>query len=102
MWMKRSGVTDERGRTTVRCLVTVAPSCSLICMAVRKMDYEKWECIDLHGKDVGYDNNGWFMGYNRSNGKLVLEVNGEYEIELDNDTIVKMYKMLKKYCEGKE
>ncbi len=42
------------------------------------------------------------MGYDRSSGKLALVVNSEYEIELDNDTIVKMYKMLKKYCEGKE
>lgn len=66
------------------------------------MNYKMCECIDLHGKDTGYMNDGWFMGYDRSSGKLVLEVNSEYEIELDNDTIVKMYKMLKKYCEGKE
>lgn len=58
------------------------------------------EWIGLHGKDVGYSNNGWFMGYDKSSGKLGLEVNGEYEIELDNDSIVKMYAMLKKYCEG--
>lgn len=63
---------------------------------------ESTEWIDLHGKDVGYSNNGWFMAYDKSSGKLALEVNSEYEIELDNDTIVKMYKMLKKYCEGKE
>lgn len=66
------------------------------------MNYKMCECIGLHGKDTGYMNDGWFMGYDRSSGKLALEVNGEYEIELDNDTIVKMYKMLKKYCEGKE
>ena len=82
--------------------VTVVPSCSLICTGVQKMNYEESECIDLHGKDVGYSNDGWFMGYDKSSGKLFLVVNSEYEIELDNDTIVKMYKMLKKYCEGKE
>lgn len=66
------------------------------------MNYDTTEWYGLHGKDTGYANNGWFIGYDKFNGKLGLEVNGEYEIELDNDSIVMMYSILKKYCEGKQ
>lgn len=65
------------------------------------MNYDTTEWFELHGKDIGYSNDDWFIVYDKSNGKLGLIVNSEYEIELDNDSIVMMYSILKKYCEGK-
>lgn len=66
------------------------------------MKYDTTEWYELHGKDTGYATDGWFIVYDKSNGKLGLEVNSEYGIELDNDSIVMMYSILKKYCEGKQ